>query len=67
MEPRLSVNRVLDVLIRRLRKECLRPNSSPIPYQKFYADGFRAAVQRIEAYRRALHERYPEQLTGRRD
>lgn len=67
MEPRLSVNRVLDVLIRRLRKECLRPNNSPMAYQKYYAQGFRSAVQRIEDYRRALQDRYPEQLTGHRD
>ena len=67
MEPRLSVNRVLDVLIRRLRKERTKVPNCAMAYQKYYAEGFRAAVQRIEDYRRALHERYPEQLTGRRD
>lgn len=64
MEPRLSVNRVLDVLIRRLRKECGKPNNSPMAYQKYYAQGFKDAVQRIESYRRALHERYPQLRPG---
>lgn len=64
MEPRLSVNRVLDVLIRRLRKECTKPNNSPMAYQKYYAKGFRHAVQRIEDYRRALQENYPQLRPG---
>lgn len=62
--PRLSVNRVLDVLIRRLRKECTRTNNSPMAYQKYYEQGFRSAVQRIEDYRRALQERYPQLRPG---
>lgn len=60
METRLSVNRVLDVLIRRLRKECGKPNNAPTAYQKYYEQGFRAGVQRVEDYRRALQDRYPE-------
>lgn len=65
MESRLSVNRVLDVLIRRLRKETRNPNNSPMAYQKYYEQGFRDAVRRIEDYRRALQERYPQLRPGR--
>lgn len=60
MEPRLSVNRVLDVLIRRLRKESVKPSNCAMAYQKHYAQGFRDAVQRIEDYRRALQDRYSQ-------
>lgn len=65
MEPRLSVNRVLDVLIRRLRQESQKPNNCPMAYQKYYAQGFRHAVHRIEDYRRALQEAYPQLRSGR--
>lgn len=64
MEQKLSVNRVLDVLIRRLRKEAANPNNCPMAYQKYYAQGFRQAVHRIEDYRRALQERYPQLRPG---
>lgn len=64
-EPRLSVNRVLDVLIRRLRKESQNPNTAPTAYKKYYEQGFRDAVQRIADYRRALQERYPQLRPGR--
>jgi len=56
MEPKLSVNKVLDVLISRLRKEAANPNNCPLAYQKHYALGFRHAVRRIEGFRRALQE-----------
>lgn len=60
MAPTLSVNSVMDVLIRRLRKECKKPNNAPMAYQKYYDQGFKDAVQRIEDYRRALQARYPQ-------
>jgi hypothetical protein len=34
-------------------------------YQKYYEQGFRAAVQRIEDYRRALQEHYPHLRPGK--
>lgn len=66
-EPRLSVNRVLDVLIRRLRKEAQKPNTAPTAYEKYYDRGFRDAVRRIEDYRRALQERYTQLRPGKSD
>ena len=65
METKLSVNRVLEELIKRLRKECRKPNNSPMAYQKYYEQGFRDAVQRISDCRRALQEHYPQLRAGK--
>lgn len=61
----LSVNRVLDVLIRRLRREARKQNNAPLGFKSHYEAGFRAAVYRIEDYRRALQERYPQLRAGK--
>lgn len=45
---------------RRLRKEALKPNTAPTAYEKYYDQGFRDAVRRIEDYRRALQARYSQ-------
>lgn len=66
-ETKLSVNRVLDVLIRRLRKEAQLPNSAPTAYKRYYNEGFRDAVHRIKDYRRALQARYSQLRPGKDD
>lgn len=63
----LSVNRVLDVLIRRLRKEAKRPNNEAMDYKPAYEAGFRHAVKRIEDYRRALQATFPQLRPGKDD
>ena len=60
----LSVNRVLDVLIRRLRKDARGPNNAPLGRKEYYEAGFRAAVGRIEDYRRALQAAFPQLKAG---
>lgn len=54
---KLSVNVVLDDLIRQLRKEARRRNNAPMDYQNYYANGFRHAVDLVSDYRNKLIEK----------
>lgn len=66
MESNLSVNRVLDVLIKRLNEEVHKPKQTmPGNPERYFNQGFRHAVMRVEAFRRALHKRYPQLQPGK--
>lgn len=54
---KLSVNVVLDDLIRQLRKESRKHNNAPVGYQNYYANGFRHAVDLVNDYRNKLIEK----------
>lgn len=54
---KLSVNVVLDDLIRQLRKEARRRNNAPVDYQNYFADGFRHAVDMVNDYRNKTIEK----------
>lgn len=55
---KLSVNVVLDDLIRQLRKEARRRNNAPMDYQSYFTNGFRHAVDMVSDYRNQLIEKH---------
>lgn len=57
---KLSVNVVLDDLIRQLRKESRRRSNVAAQYQNHFADGFRHAVDMVNDYRNKLIEKHSQ-------
>ncbi len=57
---KLSINVVLDDLIRQLRKESRKRNNAPVDYQNYYANGFRHAVDLVNDYRNKLIEKHSQ-------
>lgn len=55
---RLSVNVVLDDLIRQLRKESRRANNAPMDYKLYYSEGFQHALSMVSRYRNELIEKH---------